>query len=60
MFFVCYFMPVPAAAAYPSYSGIYSGRRGLEAKELESKPYQFTRPAELVQLSLEHDRLFVH
>lgn len=41
-------------------SGMSSKTRGLTEKELEGKPYQFAGPAELVQLSLEHDRLFTY
>jgi predicted peroxiredoxin len=39
-------------------SGMSSKARGLTPEELEGKPYQFAGPKELVQLSLEHDRLF--
>lgn len=41
-------------------SGMSSKTRGLTETELEGKPYQFAGPAELVQLSLEHDRLFTY
>jgi predicted peroxiredoxin len=39
-------------------SGMSAKTRGLTEAELEGKPYQFGGPADLVRLTLEHDRLF--
>jgi predicted peroxiredoxin len=39
-------------------SGMSSKTRGLSEADLEGKNYQFAGPKELVQLALEHDRMF--
>jgi predicted peroxiredoxin len=41
-------------------SGMSAKTRGLREEELEGKPYEFGGPADLVRLSLEHDRLFTY
>ena len=41
-------------------SGMSSKTRGLTEGQLEGKKYQFESPKELVQLSVEHDRLFTY
>ena len=41
-------------------SGMSSKTRGLREEELEGKPYAFGGPADLVRLSLEHDRMFTY
>ena len=41
-------------------SGMSSKARGLLEEELEGKPYEFVAPKQLVQLSVEHDRLFTY
>lgn len=41
-------------------SGMSSKSRGLTEAELEGKPYRFAAPPELVQLALEHDRMFTY
>lgn len=39
-------------------SGMSAKARGLSEEQLAGKPYVFGGPADLVRLSLEHDRLF--
>jgi predicted peroxiredoxin len=39
-------------------SGMSSKSRGLSEEELEGKPYKFAMPSHLVQLAVEHDRMF--
>lgn len=39
-------------------SGMSAKTRGLREEDLEGKSYEFAGPADLVRLSLEHDRLF--
>ena len=51
---------VVAGGAKIYLSGMSSKTRGLTKEELEGKPYEFAGPKELVQLSLEHDRLFTY
>ena len=41
-------------------SGMSSKTRGLTAQELEGKPYVFATPKQLVQLAVEHDRMFTY
>ena len=41
-------------------SGMSSKARGLSEKELEGKPYEFATPKQLVQLAVEHDRMFTY
>jgi predicted peroxiredoxin len=41
-------------------SGMSSKTRGLLKEELEGKPYEFAAPKQLVQLAVEHDRLFTY
>jgi predicted peroxiredoxin len=41
-------------------SGMSSKTRGLTKGDLEGKLYQFASPKELVQLAVEHDRLFTY
>ena len=41
-------------------SGMSSKTRGLLKGELEGKPYEFAAPRQLVQLAVEHDRLFTY
>lgn len=41
-------------------SGMSSKTRGLTEAELEGKNYQFASPNELVQLAVEHDRMFTY
>jgi predicted peroxiredoxin len=41
-------------------SGMSSKSRGLGPQELEGKPYIFAGPPELVQLALDHDRMFTY
>ena len=41
-------------------SGGSSQARGLSEAELHGKSYEFAGPARLVELSLEHDRVFVY
>ena len=41
-------------------SGMSAKSRGLSPEELEGKPYTFAGPPELVQLALEHDRMFTY
>ncbi|UCD99823.1 MAG: DsrE family protein [Chloroflexota bacterium] len=39
-------------------SGMSSETRGLTKEELAGKPYEFASPKQLVQLAVEHDRMF--
>lgn len=41
-------------------SGMSSKARSLTEKEVEGKPVQFALPKNLVQLALEHDRMFTY
>lgn len=41
-------------------SGMSSKSRGLGEEELKGKPYQFASPRDLVQLAVEHDRMFTY
>jgi predicted peroxiredoxin len=41
-------------------SGMSSKTRGLTEVELEGKPYEFAMPSRLVQLAVEHDRMFTY
>ena len=41
-------------------SGMSSKTRGLSEEELEGKPYEFATPSRLVQLAVEHDRMFTY
>ncbi len=41
-------------------SGMSSKTRGLTERELEGKPYEFAYPKQLVQLAVEHDRMFTY
>jgi predicted peroxiredoxin len=41
-------------------SGMSSKSRGLSEEELEGKPYEFAMPSRLVQLAVEHDRMFTY
>jgi predicted peroxiredoxin len=41
-------------------SGMSSKSRGLTEAELEGKSYTFGTPKELVQLAVEHDRMFTY
>jgi len=41
-------------------SGMSSKARGLGENELEGKPFQFAGPSDLVQLAIEHDRVFTY
>jgi predicted peroxiredoxin len=41
-------------------SGMSSKTRGLGEEELEGKPYEFASPKQLVQLAVEHDRMFTY
>ena len=41
-------------------SGMSSKSRGLSEGELEGKNYEFAMPSRLVQLSVEHDRMFTY
>ena len=41
-------------------SQMSSKARGLSEDELKGKPYEFAMPARLVQLAVEHDRLFTY
>ena len=41
-------------------SGMSSKSRGLGKAELEGKPYEFVTPNRLVQLAVEHDRMFTY
>ncbi len=41
-------------------SGMSSKSRGLSEEELEGKPYEFAKPSRLVQLAVEHDRMFTY
>jgi predicted peroxiredoxin len=41
-------------------SGMSSKARGLGKEELEGKPYEFAGPKQLVQLAVEHDRIFTY
>lgn len=41
-------------------SGMSSKTRGLREEELAGKPFKFASPKELVQLALEHDRMFTY
>lgn len=48
-----------AAAGTKFYlSGMSSKTRGLTEAELEGKNYEFATPKQLVQLAVEHDRMF--
>lgn len=52
---------VIAAAGIKVYmSGMSSKSRGLTEQELEGKNFQFAAPADLVRLSVEHDRMFTY
>lgn len=51
---------VVASGATIHLSGKSSRSRGLSEQELEGQPYSFAYPADLVRLSLEHDRMFVY
>jgi predicted peroxiredoxin len=41
-------------------SGMSSKTRGLSEAELHGKPYEFASPKQLVQLAVEHDRMFTY
>jgi predicted peroxiredoxin len=41
-------------------SGMSSKTRGLSEEELEGKPYEFAGPKQLVQLAVDHDRVFTY
>ncbi len=41
-------------------SRMSSKARGLSEDELKGKPYEFALPTRLVQLAVEHDRLFTY
>lgn len=41
-------------------SGMSSQARGLSAEDLAGKPAEMATPSRLVQLALEHDRLFTY
>lgn len=41
-------------------SGMSSQSRGLAASDLEGKPAEMAMPSRLVQLAVEHDRLFTY
>jgi len=41
-------------------SGMSSKGRGVTDKDLQDKPAEFAKPNVLVQLSLEHDRMFTY
>ena len=41
-------------------SGMSSKARGLSEAELEGKHYEFAMPQQLVQLAVEHDRMFTY
>ncbi len=41
-------------------SGMSSKARGLGEDELQGKPYQFAAPSDLVQLAVDHDRMFTY
>jgi len=41
-------------------SGMSSKARGLSENELEGKLYEFITPGRLVQLAVEHDRMFTY
>jgi predicted peroxiredoxin len=41
-------------------SGMSSKTRGLGEEELQGKPYEFAFPKQLVQLAVEHDRMFTY
>lgn len=54
------FDAVVASGATIHYSGMSASSRGLSEQELEGKPVQAATPNQLVQLSLEHDRMFTY
>ncbi len=41
-------------------SGMSAKARGLGEQELAGKPYEFAMPNQLVQLAVEHDRMFTY
>ena len=41
-------------------SGMSSKGRGVTDKDLQDKPAEFAKPNVLVQLSLDHDRMFTY
>ncbi len=41
-------------------SGMSSKSRGLTEEELKGKPYKFAYPRDLVQLAIDHDRMFTY
>jgi predicted peroxiredoxin len=41
-------------------SGMSSNTRGLSEEELLGKPYEFATPHDLVQLAVDHDRMFTY
>ena len=50
-----------AAAGVKIYlSGMSSKARGLTEAELEGVNYEFAKPARLVQLAVEHDKMFTY
>jgi predicted peroxiredoxin len=50
-----------AAARVKIYlSGMSSKARGLSEAELEGKNYEFAMPSKLVQLAVEHDKMFTY
>jgi predicted peroxiredoxin len=51
---------VVAAGVKIYLSGMSSKSRGLSESELEGKPYEFAMPSRLVQLAVEHDRMFTY
>ena len=51
---------VVAAGTKIYLSGMSSKSRGLSKEELEGKPYEFAMPSRLVQLAVEHDRMFTY
>ena len=54
------FDAVAASGATIYYSGGSASSRGLSEQELEGKPVQAATPNQLVQLALEHDRMFTY
>jgi predicted peroxiredoxin len=54
------FDAVVAAGTKIYLSGMSSKSRGLSESELDGKPYEFAMPKRLVQLAMEHDRMFTY
>ncbi len=51
---------VVAAGGQLFASGMSSKARGLRESDIDGKPVKFAMPSDLVELALEHDRMFTY